>query len=188
MQCGSDNPVFLDFLDFWEIICIPYNKKIVIPVYWLSLHGLYRLYGPRCLLSPERLLNVITHSPLSGRSNILPCHISPGSAWYLVHIRSMLKYSTYMIINIDSIPHKLDYMVPEPNSYNIFLDYSQNHFIPQSNDCALQLCLFCADPSVNNLLYWIIHYCWWGKWHIFHLEDVSFSPPTLSFKVSYSYL
>ena len=98
----------------------------------------------------------LNHS-LTGRSNILPRHISLGNAWHLVHIRSMLKYSTYMIINIDSIPHKLDYMVPEPTSYNMLMEYSQNHFIPQSNDCALQLCLFCADPSVSNLLYWNIY-------------------------------
>ena len=136
------------------------------------------------LATPERLLNlIITHSPLTGRSNILRRHISLRSAWHLVHIRSMLKYSTYMMINIDPIPHTLDYMVPETTYYNMLLEYSQNHFIPQSNDCALQLCLFCADPSVSNLLYWIIHYCWWEKWHIFHLEDVSFSPPTLIFKV-----
>ena len=145
MQCGSDNPVFLDFLDCWEIICIPYRKKVIIPMYRLWLHG---LYGPHCLLSPERQLNLITHSPLTGRSNIRPRHISLGSAWHLVHIRSMLKYSTYstMMINIDPIPHKLDYMVPEPTSYNMLLEYSQNHFITQSNDCALQLCLFLCWP------------------------------------------
>ena len=32
-------------------------------MYRLWVHGLYGLYGPRCLLSPERLLNLITHSP-----------------------------------------------------------------------------------------------------------------------------
>ena len=36
--------------------------KIMIPMYALWLHGLYGLYGPRCPLSPERLLNLITHS------------------------------------------------------------------------------------------------------------------------------
>ena len=36
--------------------------KIMIPVYKLWLHGLYGLYGPRCPLSPERPLNLITHS------------------------------------------------------------------------------------------------------------------------------
>ena len=33
--------------------------KIMIPTYRLWLHS---LYGPRCLLSPERPLNLITHS------------------------------------------------------------------------------------------------------------------------------
>ena len=36
--------------------------KIMIPMYRLWLHGLYGLYGPRRPLSPERLLNLITHS------------------------------------------------------------------------------------------------------------------------------
>ena len=35
----------------------------MIPMYRLRLHGLYGLYGPRCPLSPERLLDLITHSP-----------------------------------------------------------------------------------------------------------------------------
>ena len=30
-------------------------------MYRLRLHGLYGLYGPHCLLSPERPLNLITH-------------------------------------------------------------------------------------------------------------------------------
>ena len=34
--------------------------KIMIPMYRLWLHS---LYGPHCLLSPKRLLNLITHSP-----------------------------------------------------------------------------------------------------------------------------
>ena len=36
--------------------------KIMIPMYRLWLHGLYGLYGPHCPLSPERPLNLITHS------------------------------------------------------------------------------------------------------------------------------
>ena len=35
---------------------------IMIPMYRLWLHGLYGLHGPRCPLSPQRLLNLITHS------------------------------------------------------------------------------------------------------------------------------
>ena len=38
--------------------------KIMTLVYRLWLHGLYGLYGPCCLVSPERLLNLITR-PLS---------------------------------------------------------------------------------------------------------------------------
>ena len=33
--------------------------KIIIPMYRLWLHGLYGLYGPRCPLSPKRLINLI---------------------------------------------------------------------------------------------------------------------------------
>ena len=36
--------------------------KIMIPMYRLWLHSLYGLYGPRYPLSPERPLNLITHS------------------------------------------------------------------------------------------------------------------------------
>ena len=36
--------------------------KIMIPIYRLWLHGSYGLYGPRCPLFPEKLLNLITHS------------------------------------------------------------------------------------------------------------------------------
>ena len=36
--------------------------KIMIPMYRLWLDDLYGLYGPRCPLSPERPLNLITHS------------------------------------------------------------------------------------------------------------------------------
>ena len=36
--------------------------NIMIPMYRLWLHGLYGLYGARCPLSPERPLNLITHS------------------------------------------------------------------------------------------------------------------------------
>ena len=35
----------------------------IIPMYWLCLHGLYRLYGPRCPLSPKRPINLISLSP-----------------------------------------------------------------------------------------------------------------------------
>ena len=34
----------------------------MIPMYRLRLHGLYGLYGPRCPLSPEMPLSLITHS------------------------------------------------------------------------------------------------------------------------------
>ena len=36
--------------------------KIMIAMYRLWLHGLYGLHGPRCMLSPKRLVNLITHS------------------------------------------------------------------------------------------------------------------------------
>ena len=37
--------------------------KIIIPMYRLWLHGLYGLYGPWCLLSSKRLINLISLSP-----------------------------------------------------------------------------------------------------------------------------
>ena len=40
--------------------------KIMIPMYRLWLHCLYGLYGPHCPLSPERPLNLITHSLTPG--------------------------------------------------------------------------------------------------------------------------
>ena len=43
--------------------------KIMIPMYSLWLHSLYGLNGPRCPLSPERLLNIITYS-LTGYSGV----------------------------------------------------------------------------------------------------------------------
>ena len=36
--------------------------KIIIPMYRLWLSGLYGLYGPRCPLSPKRLINLISPS------------------------------------------------------------------------------------------------------------------------------
>ena len=44
--------------------------KIMIPMYRQWLHGLYGLYGPCCMLSPERPLNLITHSLSSPRGRI----------------------------------------------------------------------------------------------------------------------
>ena len=58
-------------LSMWGKIMIPINlqaRNILfgewIPMYRLWLHGLYGLYRLRCLLSPERPLNLITHSLL----------------------------------------------------------------------------------------------------------------------------
>ena len=54
--------------------------KIIIPIYRLWLHGLYGLYGPCCLLSPERLLNFITHS-LTHSLNIVFIVLSAVESW-----------------------------------------------------------------------------------------------------------
>ena len=74
----------------------------MITVYRLWLHGLYRLYGPCCPLSPERPLNLITHS-LPWR---LYCDcdllffsylmISDGTPWWLCW--DLLLFS-YLVIN-----------------------------------------------------------------------------------------
>ena len=47
---------------FWPVDCGLSMWKIMIPIYRLWLHGLYELYGPHCPLSPERPLNLITHT------------------------------------------------------------------------------------------------------------------------------
>ena len=44
---------------------------MMIPIYRLWLHGLYGLYRPCCPLSPERPLNLITHSVVAGTSGAL---------------------------------------------------------------------------------------------------------------------
>ena len=47
----------------WYVDCgLSVWGKIMIPMYRLWLHVFYGLYGPHCLLSPERPLNLITHS------------------------------------------------------------------------------------------------------------------------------
>ena len=47
--------------------------KIIIPMYRLWLHGLYGLYGPRCLLSPKRPINLISLSWLYDLNPNLDC-------------------------------------------------------------------------------------------------------------------
>ena len=46
-------------------LCVMWGK-IMIPMYRLWLHSLYGLHGPRCPQSPERPLNLITHSLTHG--------------------------------------------------------------------------------------------------------------------------
>ena len=47
----------------WPVDCgLSMWGKIMIPMYRLWLHSLFGLYGPCCPLSPERPLNLITHS------------------------------------------------------------------------------------------------------------------------------
>ena len=54
---------------------------MMIPMYKLWLHGLYGLFGPHCLVSPERPLNLIIHSPLQhilvGNINVYIWLVSP---------------------------------------------------------------------------------------------------------------
>ena len=47
--------------------------EVDIPMYRLRLQGLYGLYGPHCLLSPERPLNLITHS-FTGEVDSMHCY------------------------------------------------------------------------------------------------------------------
>ena len=64
-------------------------RKIMIPVYRLWLHCLYGLYGPHCLLSPERLLDLITHWLLASLGHQQP--------WYWLHtpVEERLKMQLY---------------------------------------------------------------------------------------------
>ena len=66
------------------------RPRCIISMYRLWLHGLYRLYGPRCPLSPGRPLNLITHSLTITRHQYRPFIISI--------IRSV---ETYMYYRID---------------------------------------------------------------------------------------
>ena len=52
--CGQNRVRSVSSISMWG--------EIMVPMYRLWLHGLCGLYGPRCPLSPERPLNLITHS------------------------------------------------------------------------------------------------------------------------------
>ena len=60
------------------------GEKIIIPMYRLWLHGLYGLYGPQCLLSPKRPINLthwgrVTHICVGNLTIIGPDNgLSPG--------------------------------------------------------------------------------------------------------------
>ena len=60
------------FLKLIAVCVLSMWGKIMIPMYRLLLHS---LYGPWCLLSTERQLNLITHSL---DSNIIDLYASPG--------------------------------------------------------------------------------------------------------------
>ena len=62
----------LEMLSMWG--------KIMIPMYMLWLHSLYGQYGPRCPPSPERPLDLITHS-LTLRCNVFNCKIPTSWKW-----------------------------------------------------------------------------------------------------------
>ena len=57
--------------------------KIMILMNRLRLHGLYGLYGPRCPLSPERPLNLITHS----------------LTWYTINEFTRYTYKVHMMMS-----------------------------------------------------------------------------------------
>ena len=59
----------------WPTYCVlSMWVKIMIPMYRLWLHGLYVLHGLRCLMSPKKPLNLITHP----HSNFNRCS---GEVW-----------------------------------------------------------------------------------------------------------
>ena len=67
----------ISFSKFWLVDCVlSMWGKIMIQMYRLWLHGLYGLYGPQCLMSPKRLLNLITHS-------LTPCVTMASTAMLL---------------------------------------------------------------------------------------------------------
>ena len=65
----------------------------MIPVCKLSLHGLYGLYGPRCLLSAKRLFNLITHSLTSGTVQIFI--MTCGSSKVVILMTSSVQWSSW---------------------------------------------------------------------------------------------
>ena len=71
--------------------------KIMIPMYRLWLHGSYGLYGPRCPLSPERPLNLITHSLtyMSSYKSMPICRI--GLQW--VYVTTVIWQVTSLLAN-----------------------------------------------------------------------------------------
>ena len=58
--CFIFNIIFLKLIVACRL-CVIYVRELI-PMCRLWLHGLYWLYGPHCPLSPERPLNLITHS------------------------------------------------------------------------------------------------------------------------------
>ena len=78
----------------------------------LWLHGLYRLYGPHCPLSPEGPLNLFTHSlthSLSSLVYVMACYTKlsnllwPSDAiWRHIDLRSTLPYVRAWCLRVPS--------------------------------------------------------------------------------------
>ena len=134
--------------------------------------------GPRCLLSPERLLNLITHSPLLYHSQLSPKHNRQtsyslsswmGELWgvfwvfNLINVvpQSMQFYMQHLII--------LDKLLGGPGCIWICEELPVYHYIDgvvqerrNSIAGALELRLSCANPS--------------SCWLLWPLEDVAVIP------------
>ena len=66
---------------------------MLLPMYRLWLHGLHELNGPRCPLSPERLLNLITLTHTALNSPVIQLDTSKYGSFYPEYILYVISIS-----------------------------------------------------------------------------------------------
>ena len=89
--------------------------KIMIPMFRLWLHSLYGLYGPRCLLSPERPLNLVTHSITHFRTLLANfCFVIYQN--HIIHVIIVFKHDVLCIVRSEAWRGQEDQSVHEARS------------------------------------------------------------------------
>ena len=115
---------FFSWSELWPVDCgLSMWGKITIPMYRLWLLGLYGLYGPRCPLSPERPLNLITHSLPSVRlahwfiyDGLMPTRRKPITWTNVDHVHPsalMREYWLRLIKIFQRCFSSWDFIIPE---------------------------------------------------------------------------